>query len=210
MTSFVTAREIGLVCCPACRQVCRVPATQTAPDCPRCGAALQSRKPASITRTWALLCAAAITYVPANALPILYTRRLHDEREDTILSGVVALWERGSWDLAVIVFVASVVVPLAKIASLALLLLSVQLGWASGPRRRTRLYRLLAAVGHWSMLDLFVVVLLVALVQFSTFARVDPGPGAVAFGVVVVLTTLASQAFDPRLIWDAAGSQAHD
>lgn len=208
--AVITARQLGVLGCPVCGLVCRGATENTEVECPRCGQALHTRKPNSIARTWAYLVTAILMYIPANAMPIMRTRTLFDDRQDTIISGVLALWGTGSWDLALIVFVASVVVPLAKIGVLIVLLLSVQFGWVTGRRRRTRLFRLVEWVGQWSMLDIFVVVLMVALVQFSTLARIDPGPGAAAFGGVVVLTMFAAQAFDARLIWDAAEGSLHD
>jgi paraquat-inducible protein A len=213
-----TAREMGLIGCPLCGMVCRVPPERNDPDaiewrCPRCEQPLHARKPNSLARTWAFLITAVMVYVPANTLPIMNTRTLFDERQDTIISGVFALWAAGSWELAMVVFVASIVVPLVKIAALVVLLFSVHSRWPTGRRRRTRVFGIVEWIGQWSMLDVFVVVLMVALVQFSTLARIEPGPGAAAFGAVVVLTMLAAQSFDPRLIWDAAeeGSQSgHD
>lgn len=210
MSTAIRARELRVIGCPACGLVCRAAPPGANIECPRCTCALHARKPHSIGRTWALLIASALLYLPANALPIMHTTTLFDDRHDTIVGGVLTLWAAGSWDLALIVFLASVVVPLAKIGILSVLLLSVQFGWLSGRRRRTRLYRLVEWIGQWSMLDIFVVVLLVALVQFSTLARVEPGPGAIAFGAVVVLTLLAAQSFDPRLIWDAADGSTTD
>lgn len=208
--AVLTARELGVLRCTVCALVCRAPEQGLEVECPRCGQALHARKPDSLVRTWAFLATAILLYIPANALPIMHTKTLFDDREDTIISGVLALWAKGSWDLALIVFVASIVVPLAKIAVLIVLLLSVQFGWVTGRRRRTRLFRLVEWVGQWSMLDIFVVVLMVALVQFSTLARIDPGPGAAAFGAVVVMTIFAAQSFDARLIWDAAEGSLHD
>lgn len=205
-----SARHLGLIACTTCGLVCRDRVVDTPRDCPRCASALHTRKPNSLARCWALLIAAALLYLPANLLPIMHTRTFLEERDDTILSGVRVLWQAGSWDLALIVFIASVFVPLAKLAVLAVLLFSVQRGWRGARRRRTRLYRWVDWIGAWSMLDIFVVVLLVALVQFQTLARVEPGLGAVAFGGVVVLTLLASHSFDPRLIWDAAEAARHD
>ena len=206
----LTARELNVLGCPSCGLVCRAPPPDSEVECPRCGEALHARKPDSLARTWAYLVTAILLYIPANALPIMRTKTIFEDRQDTIISGVLALWGAGSWDLALIVFVASVVVPLAKIAVLIVLLLSVQFGWVTGRRRRTRLFRMVEWVGQWSMLDIFVVVLMVALVQFSTLARIDPGPGAAAFGAVVVLTMFAAQSFDPRLIWDAADGSLTD
>jgi paraquat-inducible protein A len=163
---------------------------------------LHTRKPDSLARSWALLIAAYVLYIPANALPIMYSSTLTGQQADTILSGVVYLWTSGSWPLAAVVFVASILVPLLKLMALTLLLASVQLGTRWRPLDRTRLYRLTELVGRWSMVDIFVVTMLVALVNLRPLAGVEAGPGAVAFGAVVVLTMLAAEAFDPRLIWD--------
>jgi paraquat-inducible protein A len=170
--------------------------------CPRCGASLHFRKPGSVSRCWALLIAAYILYIPANLLTMMETGSLISYRKDTIISGVVELWKTGSWAIAVIVFIASVTIPLLKMISLTLLLVSVQRRSRWQPRQRTRLYRLLELVGRWSMLDIYVVTLLAALVQLGAMGTVKAGPAALAFGAVVVLTMLASMQFDPRLIWD--------
>jgi paraquat-inducible protein A len=202
------ARELGVAACHACGLVSHLATNDEGLHCPRCHAPLQYRKRNSIHRTWAFLLAAIILYIPANVLPIMRTATFFGAQDDTILSGVVALWQAGSWDLAIIVFVASIVVPVMKIAVLMLLLITVQRGSRWRQRERARLYRIVEFVGHWSMLDVFVVALLVALVHFKTFAEVLPGGGAVAFAAVVVLTMLASQSFDPRLIWDAPESSS--
>lgn len=199
-----TAASLGLVACHGCGLVSR-PARSGASRCPRCAAGLHSRKPNSIGRTWALVIAAYLLYLPANLLPIMETRSLFERQEDTILSGVVYLWSTGSWPLALLVFFASVTVPLAKLLALTLLLISVQRRSAWRPRERSRLFRLVEFVGRWSMLDIYVVALLTALVQLQALAMVTPRGGAIAFGAVVVLTMFAAQSFDPRLIWDAAG-----
>lgn len=171
--------------------------------CPRCGAALHFRKPASVSRSWALLIAAVILYVPANVLPMMKTSSLFGSQSDTILSGVVYFWTSGSWYLALIIFFASIMVPLLKMLALALLLVSVQLRTRWQPVQRARLYRLVEFVGRWSMLDIYVVGLLATVVQLTALASVRAGPAALAFGAVVVLTMLATESFDPRLIWDA-------
>ena len=196
------AADLGLLACGTCGLVSRAPAAPGA-ACPRCRARLAFRKPASIAHCWAYLIAAMALYLPANTLPIMYTSSLFGSSEDTIISGVLFLWDSGSWYLALIVFMASIVVPLAKIIALAALLASVQLGWQSRRAERARLYRLIESIGRWSMLDIFVVALLVALVQLTALAAVRAGPAAPAFGAVVVLTMAAAQSFDPRLIWDA-------
>ena len=196
-----SAASLGLLSCHTCALVSRAPAAEGA-VCPRCQSALHWRKPGSIGRTWAFLIAAMALYVPANTLPIMYTSSLFGSQDDTIMSGVVFLWEDGSWYLALIVFVASILVPLAKIIGLVVLLASLQLGWGRRRTERARLYRLVESIGRWSMLDIFVVALLVTVVQLTALASVHAGPAALAFGAVVVLTMFAAQSFDPRLIWD--------
>lgn len=200
-----TATAAGILRCEACAMLHRAAPGET--SCARCGAHLHVRKPNSIARTWALLIAAAVLYIPANMLPVLYTGTIFQRQTDTILSGVIHLWTTGSWVLAVIVFTASIVVPAAKIASLTVLLVLAQRRSRWGLGMRARLYRLTAYIGRWSMVDIFVGAVLVALVQFNVVATILPGPGAVYFGAVVVLTMLASMSFDPRLTWDAAGDR---
>ena len=171
--------------------------------CARCGSTLHRRRPDSIGRTWALLLGAAILYIPANLLPVMHTHSLFGKDDDTIISGVVYFWNSGSPALAAIIFVASIVVPVAKLAALSLLAFTSQRGSRWRPYQRTVLYRMVEFVGRWSMLDIFVITLTVALVRFSSLAVITAGPGALAFCAVVVLTMLASMQFDPRLIWDA-------
>jgi paraquat-inducible protein A len=170
--------------------------------CSRCGAVLHFRNPDSVSRCWSLLIAAYILYIPANLLIMMETGSIMNYRKDTILSGVVHLWETGSWGIATVVFIASITIPLLKLFSLTLLLVSVQRRSKWHPKQRTRLYRLLEFVGRWSMLDIYVVTLLASLVQLGAMATVKAGPAALAFGAVVILTMLASTQFDPRLIWD--------
>jgi paraquat-inducible protein A len=203
--SAPTAARFGLVACQVCELVSRPPAGPADCACPRCGARLYSRKPDSIARTWAMLIAAAILYIPANIEPIMISRSIFGIQSDTILSGVAYLWHSGSSPLAVLVFVASVLVPLLKLFALSYLAVSVQRRSRVHQRQKTRLYRLLEFVGRWSMLDVFVLMVLVALVNMGGLADVEAGPGAVWFGSVVVLTMFASMSFDPRLIWDPAG-----
>ena len=199
-----TAAELDLLSCHACDLVCKsVPGSWQA-SCPRCHAHLSSRKPDSIARTWALLLAGYVLYVPANILPVTTTRSLFDSQTDTIFSGVVYLWTTGSWFLAVVVFVASILVPLAKLLGLTVLAISVQRRSVWRPLRRSRAYRFIDFIGRWSMLDIYVITLLVGLVQIQTLAAITAGPGVLAFGALVVVTLFASLSFDPRLIWDAA------
>ncbi|MFO1315947.1 MAG: paraquat-inducible protein A [Burkholderiales bacterium] len=205
-----SAAAAGLVACGNCRLVARPLSATAAGHCPRCGDALVRRRPQSLQRTWALLVAAAILYVPANVLPVLVTDTLVATQSDTILSGVVLLYTTGSWPLALIVLVASVMIPLGKLVALAYVLVSAQRRSARNARERTRLYRTVEFIGRWSMLDVFVDTFVVALVQLSPLMSVAPGPGVVWFMAVVVLTMLAAQSFDPRLIWDAAASGESD
>ncbi|WP_206997084.1 paraquat-inducible protein A [Trinickia mobilis] len=199
----VTASQCGLALCHDCGLLARAPAHAHAFSCPRCGAAMHMRKPASFSRTWALLIAAMVLYIPANVLPVMYTSSLFGAQDDTILSGVVYLWTSGSWPLAVVVFIASIAVPMLKILAIAYLTISTQLGSRWLPEQRTRIYRVVEFVGRWSMLDIYVITMLVALVQFQALATIQAGGAAIAFGAVVILTMFAAMAFDPRLIWDA-------
>ena len=205
----LTAAEAGLISCHSCRLLCRDPAHRKTgyPFCPRCGASLHRRKPACLSRTWALVIAALLLYVPANVLPITLTTSLGQTQSDTILSGVVYFMITGSWHIALIIFVASILVPLVKLVVLIYLLVSVQFKWRWRPRERTRLYRLTEAVGRWSMVDIYVVTVLVALVRMEALADVTAGPAGLYFAAVVVLTMLAADSFDPRLIWDAVKEQ---
>jgi paraquat-inducible protein A len=199
----VTAAQLGMLSCHACRQVSRAAPALHGLRCPRCGAALHLRRPDSVSRSWAFLIAAMILYIPANMLPMMKTSSLFGSQSDTIMSGVVYFWTSGSWYLALIIFFASIVVPMLKMIALAVLLVSVQRRSRWQQEQRARLYRLVEAVGRWSMLDIYVVAVIVALVQLKALATIQPGPGAAAFGAVVVLTMFAAMAFDPRLIWDA-------
>lgn len=200
-----TAAGSGLLSCHSCRLlVRRKPIVgHTVVRCPRCGARLHLRKPNSIARTWALVIAALIFYVPANLLPVTITTYLGSTQSDTILSGVIYFIKTGSWGIALIIFVASIVVPIAKLLILSGLLWSVQHRSIWRPRERTRLCRITEVVGRWSMLDVFVVTVLVALVRLGYLTTIEAGSGVVYFAAVVVLTMTAAMSFDPRLIWDA-------
>jgi paraquat-inducible protein A len=171
--------------------------------CPRCTDVLHVRKPESLQRTWALLITAALCYLPANIYPIMSVTSLGQTQSDTILSGVLFLLHHGMWPLAAIVFTASIFVPLLKLLILFILLLSVHVRSQWRPRDRTRLYRITEAIGRWSMVDVYVVTILVALVHLGNLASIEAEAGAVFFCAVVVVTMLAAMSFDPRLIWDA-------
>jgi paraquat-inducible protein A len=198
-----TALAAGCWLCHDCALASRVPAgAGHGARCPRCGASLHPRKPRSLERTWALVIAAALCYLPANLLPIMTVTSLGKAQSDTIMSGVTYLLHHGMWPLALVIFVASVFVPMLKLAILVLLLVSVRRGSRWRPVERTRLYRITEAIGRWSMVDIFVVTILVALVRLGALATIEARAGAVFFGAVVVLTMLAAESFDPRLIWD--------
>jgi len=204
---FLSSSALGLVGCSACGELNR--ALECECSCWCCGAPLQRRKHESLSRSWAYLLAATIMYVPANLYPVLQSRTVAGEESHTILGGVVALWRGGSWPLALLVFFASIVVPLLKLLAMTLLLVSVHVRSSWRLHERARLFRLLEFVGRWSMLDIFVVAILVALVRLRSLATMDAGPGALAFAAVVVLSMLAAQSFDVRLIWDVAGRNEH-
>jgi len=177
------------------------------PRCPRCAEELSFRKPGSVQRTWAFLIAAAICYVPANLLPVLTTVTAGGRESDTILEGVVLLWSPTGWPLSIIVLVASIIIPSAKIGALAFLLVTVQRGSVAGNEQRVRMYRIVQLIGRWSMVDVFVDTFTAALVQLQPLMSVEPAIGLVFFAAVVVLTMLAVESFDPRLIWDPASSR---
>jgi paraquat-inducible protein A len=196
-----TGRSLGLLVCLDCRATVRAVKAEHL-RCPRCHAPLHERKPHSLIVTTVLVLCAAALYVPANVLPVMNTRTIFDDERDTIMSGVLVLLDSGSWPIALLVFIASIVVPLLKILALGALLYSA---WRRSPRgrlQRSRLYRMVEFIGRWSMLDIYAISLLATLVQVQSFASVIVGWGAWAFAAVVVLTLLAARTFDERLLWD--------
>lgn len=195
-----TATRSGYALCHVCHLLSRP--TGPHPRCPRCGLGLHGRKPNSLARTWALTLTAYILYIPANLLPVMTVTMTGKGEPDTILSGVKALALEGMWPLALLVFFASITVPVLKLLVLTYLLLSVQFRSHWRPRERTVLYRITESVGRWSMIDIFVIAILVALVKLGALATIEAGAGAVAFGGVVVITMFAAMSFDPRFIWD--------
>jgi paraquat-inducible protein A len=201
---MVTAKELSLISCRSCHLLCRPPGVEESAQilCPRCGAPLHQRKPNSIARTWALILTAYVLYVPANLFPITKVTSLGKTQLDTIMSGVIYFIQTGMWPIALVIFIASIMVPLLKLLILTYLLISVQRGSSWRQAERTRLYRITEAVGRWSMLDVYVVTILVALVALGAFATIQAGIGAVFFAAVVVTTMFAAMSFDPRLIWD--------
>jgi paraquat-inducible protein A len=197
-----TAARAGLIACHHCGLLSRARSGGRL-SCPRCAGTLHARKPNSESRTWALVAAATLFYIPANVLPVTHTTYLGSTQSDTILSGVAYFITSGSWHIALIIFVASIVVPALKILSLVFLLVSVRRRSTWRPEERTRLYHITELIGRWSMVDVYVVTVMVALLKLGALASIDAGVGIGFFGAVVVLTMFAANSFDPRLIWDA-------
>ncbi|OJA04672.1 paraquat-inducible protein A [Halomonas sp. QHL1] len=195
------AGDQGLTGCPTCGLINRL-SPHGRGHCIRCHEKLHQRLPHSLQRTWALLGASAIMYIPANVYPIMTTTSLGSSSPSTIIGGVVQLIQMGSWPIAAIIFIASVIVPVGKLVALIWLCLVVRRSSVLNAQSRTRLYRLTEFIGRWSMVDVFVVAILVALIRAGSLMSITPGPAALAFGSVVVLTMLAAMTFDPRLIWD--------
>jgi paraquat-inducible protein A len=195
-----SARANGLVACHTCGLV----ANARTGRCKRCGTRLHSRKHRSIERTWALVIAAAMIFIPANVYPVMTVIQLGREQSSTILGGVIHFIEGGTWVLAMIIFFASIMVPVLKLVILSWLLYSVGKGSDFRPRDRTLLFRVTELIGAWSMVDVYVVAVLVGLVDLGTLSTVRPGIGVVFFGAMVVITMVAAHNFDPRLIWDNA------
>jgi paraquat-inducible protein A len=202
-----TAMQQGLQTCEGCGLLSRPKDGEAEGHCPRCGGGLEFRKADSIQRTWAFLLAAAVCYLPANLLPVLTTTTAAGESSDTILEGVVLLWSPTGWPLSLIVLIASIMIPSAKILALAYLLVTVQRGAIENGTQRVRLYRLVELIGRWSMVDVFVDTFTASLVQLQPLMSVEPAPGLFFFAAVVVLTMLAVESFDPRLIWDPSSSR---
>ena len=200
--------RLASVGCEACGLV-SVPRPDD-PRCPRCDAALHARKPDSVSRTWALVIAAAVLYVPANYYPVLTVMQLGAGSPSTILGGVRDLVASRMYPLAALVFFASVAVPMLKLVGLSIMLVATQTGRSGWLRDRTRLYYVVRWIGRWSMIDIFMESLLGALVRFGTVITIEPGIGAVAFCGVVILTIFAAETFDPRLMWDTRrGARRH-
>lgn len=194
----LTAKEAGLVACTVCGRLDHPRAA-----CSLCGTALHSRKPLSVQRTLAWMFAGIIFFIPANIYPMLITRTLGNEQESTIIGGVFDLVAYGSYFVAAVVGIASIAVPLGKFAVIGILVASIRHAWKLDPHQRLRLYEVTEFIGRWSMIDVFVVAILVALVQLDFVASVNPGVAAISFALSVIFTMLAAQSLDPRLIWDS-------
>jgi paraquat-inducible protein A len=201
-----TAAEQGLGGCPTCGLVNRLDARGHG-RCRRCHEPLHRRRPYSLQRTWALLVTAAVLYIPANFLPIMTTTYVGNSDPSTIIAGVVELWQAGSAPVAIIIFIASILVPVGKLIALSWLCIAARYRSGEHSLPRTRLYRVTEFIGRWSMVDIFVVSILVALIRADALMSVTPDRGALAFAGVVVLTMLAAFAFDPRLLWQPSSSR---
>ncbi|PWE28118.1 paraquat-inducible protein A [Pararhodobacter marinus] len=194
----LTAQKAGLLGC----RICGRANPGAAQSCSRCGAALH--RPGGLQAVMAWLLAGLVVYIPANTYPMLRTKMLGEETDSTILGGAIDLAHHGSWGVAGIVFVASILIPIAKFITIGYLALAVHRRWPMRGRLRFHLYEAVEFIGRWSMIDVFVVAILVALVQFNLAATIAPGIAAVSFALSVIFTMLAAQAFDPRLIWQSA------
>ena len=202
-----TAMAQGLQSCEGCGLLSRPAPGAHEGRCPRCDEELVFRKPKSLEGTLAYLLAAAICYIPANVLPVMKTITSTGSETDTIMQGVVLLWSPTGWPLSLIVLFASIMIPSAKIVALFYLVATVRSGSIKNNSQRVRLYRLVGIIGRWSMVDVFVDTFTVSLIQLQPLMSVEPGPGLLFFAAVVVLTMLAVESFDPRLIWDSADAK---
>ena len=205
-TGASTAAARNLAACHLC---CKL-APAELHRCPRCDTALHLRKPDSIQRTLALLVTACLLYIPANLYPIMITEQLGSAEGSTILGGVILLMHHGAVLVALVIFLFSVMVPIGKFIALFYLVWSVRSGSAISPRQRTVVYQITEFVGKWSMVDVFVVAILVALVHLGGLLSIRPGLAAASFAGVVIVTMLAAESFDPRLIWDELEEQNRD
>jgi len=208
MTTPPVADDLNLCLCHTCGLACDV--SDNPHECERCGAPLHRRKTNSLTRTWAFMIAALVFYIPANLLPVMNTKMVGNGADSTIMSGVLEFWEAGAWDIALIIFIASIAVPGVKFGAITLLLITVQRDSDWARKERSKLFRFVEVIGYWSMLDVIVVALVASLVKFQALADIEPRPGILFFGLVVVFTMLSAMSFDPRLIWDNPRKVPHN
>jgi paraquat-inducible protein A len=194
--------ELGLVLCRTCGLAVSRASLSTDRRCPRCQSRIAHRTPYSTETTMAWLIAGIVFYIPANLLPVMHTSGLLGEADSTILGGILEFWRAGDWDIAVLIFLASIAVPFTKFIAIGLLLLTVRKSSRWQQRQRTALYRIVEFIGYWSMLDVIVVALTSALMQFQVLGTAEPRAGIAFFCAVVVVTMLSALSFDPRLIWD--------
>jgi paraquat-inducible protein A len=208
LSATVRAADAGLCGCGICGLVSECTAEPA--RCPRCGGELRRRKAQSLSRSWALLVAGLLLYLPANVLPVMYTQSLQNGsagEENTLLSGIIEFWHNGAWDIAVVIFVASILIPATKFIIMGALLLNAGRAVPLYPVLCVRLHGILESIGYWSMLDVLVVGLVTALVKFRGISDAEPRMGILYFGLVVILTMLATMAFDTRLLWRGPGAR---
>lgn len=208
MNTQPRAGQVGVIGCHVCGIVLASVGDVCHVRCPRCRTMLHRRSRHSLSVTWLLLTLAIMLYVPANFLPVMKIHMVgQDDTPLTIMGGILSLWGEGAYDVACVVFFASVALPCAKFVALAGLLLSVQRGAQWACRQRAWLHRLLELIGYWSMLDVLVVGILGSLVQFQGLGEIEPGAGIFLFGASVIVIMVAAHSFDSRLIWDGALSR---
>ena len=200
---IIRAKDVGLAGCHVCDQVVNLAGlTDEQATCPRCNSHIHYRKHDSVNRAWAFLVSAFIMYIPANTQPIMLTDSLGHSSSDTIMSGVLYFLFSGDWPLALVIFSASVLLPLLKMIAIAYLLIMIQRKSPVLKKEKTRLFVMAEVMGRWSMVDVFVVAILTALIQFGTLSTIEAGPAGLAFAAMVILTMFSAMAFDPKLIWD--------
>jgi paraquat-inducible protein A len=202
MIAWKQSAELDLTLCRTCSLTIAGANIAFGERCPRCRSWVQRRAPFSTEITLAFLIAGMVFYVPANVLPVMHTSGLLGDADSTILGGIIEFWRAGDWDIAALIFIASVAVPFTKFIAIALLLVSVRQGSRWDPHQRTVLYRVVEFIGYWSMLDVIVVAITAALMQFQVLGTAEPRPGIAFFCAVVIVTMLSALSFDPRLIWD--------
>lgn len=210
MGKLKVAMDQGIAGCHVCDKSLEMPENQNEAICCRCGSKVTYRKPMSLSHTWALVITGFILFVPANIFPVMTVIYLGSASTDTIMSGVLALIDYGMYGIAFIVFIASVAVPLMKLVGILIMLILVELKIPLNKQQSTRAYRVIELIGKWSMLDLFVVSILVTLVNLGAIATITAGFGATAFSAVVVVTMIAAHTFDPKLIWDLEFESKHE
>ena len=202
MASLKRSLDLGLVLCRTCGQAASRDTLRSDPRCPRCQSRIEHRTPFSTEMTLAWLIAGVVLYLPANLLPVVHTSGLLGEADSTIVSGIVEFWRAGDWDIALLIFIASVAVPFTKFIAIGLLVFTVRKNSRWEQHQRTALYRIVEVIGYWSLLDVIVVALTSALMQFQVLGTAEPRAGIAFFCAVVFVTMLSALSFDPRLIWD--------
>jgi paraquat-inducible protein A len=202
MTALRQSFELGLSLCRTCGLAVSRASLEVDRRCPRCRSRIEHRTPFSTEMTLAWLIAGIVLYIPANLLPVMHTSGLLGDEDSTIVGGILEFWRSGDWDIALLIFTASVAVPFTKFIAIGLLIFTVRKNSRWEQHQRTVLYRIVEFIGYWSMLDVIVVALTSALMQFQVLGTAEPRPGIAFFCAVVVVTMLSALSFDPRLIWD--------